>query len=128
MRPDGLLGPEEDLLVGAGAVLERLLDLQELAPLPLAAVEGDGELAAEPRDVGDGHALEGLEVLRRVELGLAQAEDLLPGAGPVALGARTASSGRPSCSIVMRKGNRRSWVRSTIQVAMGSGRIYSVLR
>jgi hypothetical protein len=85
VRPDGLLGPEEDLLVGARAVLERLLDLQELAPLPLRAVEGDRELAAEAREVGDPHALEGLEVLRRVELGLAQAEDLLPGARPVTL-------------------------------------------
>jgi hypothetical protein len=85
VRPHGLLRAEEDLLVRAGAVLEGLLDLQELAPLPLAAVEGDRELPAEAREVRHPHALERLQVLGGVELRLAQAEDLLAGARPVAL-------------------------------------------
>ena len=82
---DALLGAEEDLLVGAGPVLEGLLDLQELAALPLGAVEGDRELAAEARQVRDGHPLVRLERLRRVELRLAQAEDLAARARPMAL-------------------------------------------
>ena len=80
-----LLGAEEDLLVGARTVLEGLLDLQELAALPLGAVERDGELAAEARQVRDPHALEGHEVLRGVELRLSQTEDLAAGAWPVTL-------------------------------------------
>jgi len=62
--------------------------------------------------VCDPHPLEPLEVFRGVELRLPQAEDLATAPGQW-LCARTASSVRPSCSIVMRKGKRRSCVRST---------------
>jgi len=44
---DPLLGTEEDLLIVAWPILEGLLDLQELAALPLRAVEGHRELPAE---------------------------------------------------------------------------------